>query len=113
MGNILDHQSGRMNVDTYSAKETVNYNVLDNPASKNGVKVISSFQRGNKLHMPIVSNVCYNMRNARGRYKARLKDIAKEIKGKKSSLGTVKQNQLTKKDLKNRMHTETNSQNLI
>ena len=84
MGNILDHQSGRMNVDTYSAKETVNYNVLDNPASKNGVKVISSFQRGNKLHMPIVSNVCYNMRNARGRYKARLKDIAKEIKGKKN-----------------------------
>ena len=83
MGNILDHQSGRMNVDTYSAKETVNYNVLDNPASKNGVKAISSFQRGNKLHMPIVSNVCYNMRNARGRYKARLKDIAKEIKGKK------------------------------
>ena len=84
MGNILDHQSGRMNVDTYSAKETVNYNVLDNPASKNGVKAISSFQRGNKLHMPIVSNVCYNMRNARGRYKARLKDIAKEIKGKKN-----------------------------
>ena len=40
------------------------------------------------------------MRNARGRYKARLKDIAKENKEKKSSLGTIKQNQLSKKDLK-------------
>ena len=99
MGNILDKQSGRMNVDTYSAIQTVKYNVLDNPASKNGVKSISSFKRGDKLHTPIVSNLCYNMRNARGRYKARLKDIAKENKDKKSSLGTVKQSQLTKKDL--------------
>ena len=40
------------------------------------------------------------MRNARGRYKPRLKDIVKKNKEKKSSLGTVKQNQLTKKDLK-------------
>ena len=100
MGNILDQQSGRMNVDTYSAKQTVNYNVLDNPASKNGVKAISLFKRGNKLHIPIVSNLCYNMHNARGCYKARLKDIAKDIKEKKFSFGAVKQNQLTKKDLK-------------
>ena len=42
------------------------------------------------------------MRNARGRYKARLNDIAKENKEKKSSLGAVKQNQLTKKDFKKR-----------
>ena len=40
------------------------------------------------------------MRNAHGRYKARLKDIAKENKEKKSSLGTAKQNQLTKNTCK-------------
>ena len=50
MGNISDKQSGRMNVDTYSAIQRVRYNVLDNPASKNGVKSISSFKRGDKLH---------------------------------------------------------------
>ena len=99
MGNIVDKPSGHMNVDTYSAIQTVKYNVLDNPASKNDVKSISSFKRGEKLHMPIVSNLCYNMRNVCGCYKARLKDIANENKEKKSSLGTVKQNQLTK-DLK-------------
>ena len=84
MGNILDKQSGRMNVDTYSAIQTVKYKVLDNPASKNVVKSISSFKRGDILHMPIVSNLCYNMGNAQGRYKARLKDIAKENKEKKN-----------------------------
>ena len=74
MGNILDKQSGQMNVDTYSAIQMVKYNVLDNPASKNGVKSIYSFKRGDKLHMPIVlSNAC-------GCYKARLKDNAKENK---------------------------------
>ena len=99
MGNIVDKPSGHMNVNTYSALQTVKYNVLDNPASKNDVKSISSFKRGEKLHMPIVSNLCYNMHNACGCYKVRLKDIAKENKGKKSSLGTIKQNQLTK-DLK-------------
>ena len=71
-----------MNVDAYSAIQTVKYNVLDNPASKNGVKSLSSFKRGDKLQTPTVSNLCYNMRNAPGRYKARLKDIAKEIKEK-------------------------------
>ena len=114
MGNILDQQSGRMNVDTYSAKQTVNYNVLDNPASKNGVKAISLFKRGNKLHIPIVSNLCYNMHNARGCYKARLKDIAKDIKEKKILLW-YRQTKSTHKERleKKRMHTETNSQNLI
>ena len=72
MGNILNKQSGRMNVDTYSAIQMVKYNVLDNPASKNGFKSIYSFKRGDKLHMPIV------LSNARGCYKARLKDTAKE-----------------------------------
>ena len=75
-----------MNVDTYSVIQTVKYNILDNPARKNGVKSISSFKSGEKLHTPIVSNVCYNLRNARGCYKARLKDIAKENKEKNPRL---------------------------
>ena len=90
----------RMNVEIYSAIQTVKYNIIDNPVSKNGVESISSFKRGDKLHTPIVCHLWYNMYNARGRYKARLKDIAKENKEKMSSLGTVKQNQLTKKNLK-------------
>ena len=53
------------------------------------------------------------MRNAHGLYKARLKDIAKENKEKKSSLGTAKQNQLTKNTCKKRMHTTANLRNLI
>ena len=97
IGNILDKQSGRMNIDTYSAILTVKYNVFDNGASRNGVKSIS-FKRADKLHTPI-SNLRYNMRNARRRYKGRLKGLAKENKEKRSSLVTVKQNQLTKKDL--------------
>ena len=40
------------------------------------------------------------MCNACKRYKAILTDIAKENKEKKPSFGTVRQNQLTKKDLK-------------
>ena len=67
-----------------SAIQTVRYNVLDNPTSKNGVKSISSLKRGDKLHTPIVSNLCSNMCNACGRYKARLKDIAKENKEEKN-----------------------------
>ena len=94
MGNILDKHSRGMK-HLLSNTQTVKYNVLDNPAGKNVFKFISSFKRGDKLH-----TLCYNMRNARGRYKARLKDIAKENKEKKSSLGTVKQNQFIKKDLK-------------
>ena len=84
MVNISDKQSGIMNVDTYLAIQTAKYNVLDNPGSKNCVKSTSSFKRGDNLHTPIVSNVSYNMRNARGRYKTRLKDIAKENKEKKN-----------------------------
>ena len=57
-----------------------------NPASKNGVESISSFNRRDKLHTSIVSNLCYNMRNACGRYKARWKDIAKENKEKNPPL---------------------------
>ena len=54
MGNILDKPSGRMNVDTYSAIQTTKYNVLENPANKNGIKSIYSFKRVGKLHTPVV-----------------------------------------------------------
>ena len=99
MGNILDKQSGRMNVDTYSAIQSVKYNVIDNPESKNGVKSISTFKRKDKLHTPIVFNLCHNMRNARGRYKVKLKEMTKENRKKISTLGAVKNDQLTKKDV--------------
>ena len=97
-GNISDKQSGCMNVDTYSAIQTLKYNVLDNPASKNSVKSISSFKREDKLHTPMVSNLCYNMCNARGRYKPRLKDIAKENKEKKKILPWYRQTKSTHKE---------------
>ena len=42
IGNILAKQSELMNVDTYSAIQTVKYKVLDNPATKNGVKSMVS-----------------------------------------------------------------------
>ena len=48
------------------------------------------------------------MRNACGHYKARLKDIAQGSKKNKSTLGTVKQNQLTKKDLKKKKNLHRN-----
>ena len=73
----------------------------------------------NKLHTLIVPNLCYNMRNARGCCKARLKDIAKENKEKKiipwyrQTKSTHKERLGEKKEKKKRTHTETNLQNLI
>ena len=66
------------------------------------------------LHTPIVFNLCFNMRNACGRYKARFKDIAKEKKEKKK-FPWYRQTKSTRKERleKKRMHTETSLQNLI
>ena len=61
MGNVLDKQPGHTNIDTYSSIQTAKYIVLDNTASKNGVNEKISFKRLDKLYMPKVSNLCYNI----------------------------------------------------
>ena len=74
MGNVLDKNSGRMNLDTYSAIQTVKYSIAENKASSNGCKSIASF-KSDDIHaspvMPLLSN---NMRSAQQKYREHLKE---------------------------------------
>ena len=64
MNDIIDSQSGRTEIDTYSAIMSVKYQL-----KLAGVTVLSKFYRKDILRDPVDGNMCYYIRTASSRYK--------------------------------------------
>ena len=67
MNDIIDSQSGRTEIDTYSAILSVKYQL-----KLAGVTALSKFYRKDILRDPVDGNMCYYIRTASSRYKKRL-----------------------------------------
>ena len=75
MGDVMDKESGRMNVSTYSAIQTVKYS-LAAKASKisKKQKSVQIFHRKDKLKSPVLKNVVTKIRNSKKTYVGKLKN---------------------------------------
>ena len=75
MGDVMDKESGRMNVSTYSAIQTVKYS-LAAKASKisKKQKSVHIFHREDKLKRPVLKNVVTKIRNSKKTYVGKLKN---------------------------------------
>ena len=62
MGDVIDKKSTRMQVETCSAMQSVNYG-LSSKATGN-MKCVCVFQRENKLSSPVMPRLSFNMNNA-------------------------------------------------
>ena len=76
MGEVMDKKSGRMNVSTYSAIQTVKYS-LAAKASKvsKKQKCVQIFHREDKLKSPVLKNVVTKIRNSKKTYVERIKNF--------------------------------------
>ena len=76
MGDVMDKKSGRMNISTYSAIQTVKYS-LAAKASKisKKQKSVQIFLREDKLKSPVLKNVVTKIRNSKKTYVGKLKNL--------------------------------------
>ena len=72
MGDIMDKKSGRMNVSTYSAIQTVKYSLNAKTSHVFTPKSVQVFQRSDWLKSPVMSEVVEGIRNSKKVYKNEL-----------------------------------------
>ena len=95
MGDVIDPKSCRMNVETYSAIQTVKYGL------RAGQKTaIEKFTRTDYLHEKVDTALCRNLRSSASRYKAHLRDKVKEHEEVKERLKLHKEKLQSKKTAK-------------
>ena len=107
MGDVLDKKSGRMNMSTYSAIQTVKYGLKARQPSAKHMSV-GNFSRGDKHYSPVNEKLAKNMRGAFNSYKQELVK-KKEEKEAWEKLYEVEKESITRKKLKddNSAATET------
>ena len=72
MGDVMDKKSGRMNVSTYSAIQTVKYSLNAKTSHVFTPKSVQVFQRSDWLKSPVMSEVVEGIRNSKKVYKNEL-----------------------------------------
>ena len=95
MGDVIDPKSCRMNVETYSAIQTVKYGLRTEQNA-----VIKKFTRTYYLHEKVDTTLCRNLRSSAARYKAHLRDKMKEQEETKERLKLQKERLQSKKTAK-------------
>ena len=91
MGEVMDKKSGRMNVSTYSAIQTVKYS-LAAKASKvsKKQKCVQIFHREDKLKSLVLKNVVTKIRNSKKTYVERIKNLGSSSSTSSSTTVTKK-----------------------
>lgn len=84
MSDIIDKRSGRMQIDTYSAIQTVRYKLLSEKKS-----AVEFFHKKDFLHQPIDATLCRNLRSSRMNYQKELDEKKKEMDSKRNSQQTI------------------------
>ena len=72
MGDVMDKKSGRMNVSTYSAIQTVKYSLNAKTSHVFAPKSVQVFQRSDWLKIPVMSEAVEGIRNSKKVYKNEL-----------------------------------------
>ena len=91
MRDVMDKKSGRMNVSTYSAIETVKYRFAAK-ASKisKKQKSVQIFHRQDKLKSPVLKSVVTEIRNSKKTYVEKLENLENSISASSSSTRVTK-----------------------
>ena len=89
MGDIMDQKSGRMNVETYSAIQTVKYS-LTAKASKSSKKqkTIQFFHREDRLKSPVAKKLVKDIRSAKKLYEEDLEQRKSVKQGPQNNIQT-------------------------
>ena len=64
MGDVLDKRSGRMNVSTYFAMQTVKHSLNGKTSNAFRPNIVQIFQRSDRLKSPVMSEVVEGIRNS-------------------------------------------------
>ena len=99
MNDIIDSQSGRTEIDTYSAIMSVKYQL-----KLAGVTVLSKFYRKDILRDPVDGNMCYYIRTACSRYKKRLATKREVMLQRQRKLTTKKNPKIKGTKKKSKVH---------
>lgn len=91
MSNILDKECGRMNVETLSSIQTVQYKLRKSEKS-----AIEFFKRENNLSSPVQKSLCSNLKNSYRLYKNELDVMKKEKETNKENLKILKDKEIAK-----------------
>jgi hypothetical protein len=83
MGNILDKQSSNMQIETYSALQTVKYKLLSENKS-----AVEYFQKKDPLHDPVSSKLSYNLKNSCNMHEKEKEDKRKDFEAKKKNFNS-------------------------
>ena len=95
MGDILDPKSSRMNIETYSAIQTVKYGLR-----ASGQRAVPLFKRKDVLNGPVHLKVCRNIKTARKRYAEEQGRKKNELEAKRQKLSMTAQKLQSKKKAK-------------
>ena len=95
MGDIMDKKSGRMNVETYSAIQTVKYS-LTAKASKSSKKqkTIQFFHREDRLKSPVAKKLVKDIRSTKKLYEEDLEQRKSAKQGPQNNIQITKKNVL-------------------
>lgn len=84
MGDIIDKKSGRMQIQTYSAIQTVKHKLLAEKKS-----AVDYFNKKDFLHQPVDGKLCHNLRSSRMFYQMELDEKRKLMEAKKNNIHTL------------------------
>ena len=98
MGDILSVKSGRMQIKTLSAQQTVKYAL-----KARGTTALEYFKRNDILHDPVNPELCRYMSTASRRYREELDVINKEKESKRQKLAVKKRKIESKEKAKERL----------
>ena len=73
MNSVITKTSNRLNVATFSAIQTVKFDLLSTNETS-----LEPYRRPDKLKSPVDESVCYHMRTAYGRYKRKFEEKTKK-----------------------------------
>lgn len=83
MSEIVDKKSGKMEIQTFSAIQTVKYRLLSEKKTS-----VDFFKKKDYLHQPVDRNLCYNLKSSRMNYQKEL-DKKKKIADEKSKQAII------------------------
>ena len=85
MGDVMGKQSGNMNIEIFSAIQTVKYKL-----SSQNKSAIDFFKKDNFLHDQIDNKLCRNMKTSYHEYQKQLENKKQEIQKKRQKLNATK-----------------------
>ncbi|KAJ8047715.1 hypothetical protein HOLleu_06778 [Holothuria leucospilota] len=102
MNHVVNKKTNRLDVETFSAIQTVKYDFMNT-----GESAIQRYHRANKLKSPVDGSVCYHMRTAYGRHKRKKQPSEAPVPKKKQKLTTQRTQMFT--DWSNRLNVGSSS----